>query len=140
MQSKIDEAHAEMRRAHGEKAKLEAELRDGQKQREQEVNLRLRFEEKLNNLHALNRTFQQLSVRNGAVLEQKTLELDEIYQKYDVEKELVIKYKAEAESLAQWKQLKESEIVALKATLEAAQVEAQNATVRARELEMANTS
>lgn len=61
--------------------------------------LRLRFEEKLNTLHALNRTFQQLSVRNGALLSERSSELDVLYKRYDEDKELLIKYKAESEAL-----------------------------------------
>lgn len=102
--------------------------------------LRLRFEEKLNTLHALNRTFQQLSLRNGALLQQKSVELDELYEKYDVEKDHAIRYKADADSLAQWREHAEGELKMLESALEATKVEAQESVKRSRQLEMTTTT
>ena len=58
IKAKIDGLSQELRATTSEKKKLENDLLVGKKQREQEVMLRLRFEEKLNNLHSLNRSFQ----------------------------------------------------------------------------------
>ncbi len=42
-----------------QRVRMEEELTKSQKTHEDEVNLRLKFEEKLNNLHALNRVTNQ---------------------------------------------------------------------------------
>ena len=39
------------------------ELKAGKEKHEKEVNLRLRFEEKLNNLHSMNRSFQEAAIK-----------------------------------------------------------------------------
>lgn len=82
-----------------ENEKLEEELRNGRQQHEHEVMLRLRFEEKLNNLHSLTRTFQLLSERNGALLQEKTEELRDRYELLDRERERAIALKVDVETL-----------------------------------------
>ena len=68
MQAGESKAKDEKRHAEKEYSRVLNQLEANKKQQEQEVMLRLRFEEKLNNLHSLNRTFQQLAQKNKQYL------------------------------------------------------------------------
>ena len=55
VKDELEQVEQEKLKEYQQRVKLEEELLKNQKTHEDEVNLRLRFEEKLNNLHAYNR-------------------------------------------------------------------------------------
>ncbi|CDW85387.1 UNKNOWN [Stylonychia lemnae] len=59
LKEKLDQAEVERAKEQQTRVRMEEELLKNQKTHEEEVNLRLKFEEKLNNLHALNRITNQ---------------------------------------------------------------------------------
>lgn len=56
------------------------ELRFHKQNLESEINLRMKFEERLNLLHSLNRTFNDTASKNDKKLKEKDMELKEIHQ------------------------------------------------------------
>ena len=76
---------------------------------EQEVVLRLRFEEKLNNLHSLNRSFHEIAQRNEERLREKEEEFEIVQGKLDAAQEELFALRASKANLLQWKAHAETE-------------------------------
>ena len=76
---------------------------------EQEVVLRLRFEEKLNHLHSLNRGTHEVAQRNKFRLQAREEELEALKLSYEVSQDQLSKVRAEKEILEQWKAHAEAE-------------------------------
>lgn len=76
---------------------------------EQEVVLRLRFEEKLNHLHSLNRGTHEVAQRNKFRLQAREEELEALKLSYDLSQDQLGKVRAEKEILEQWKTHAEAE-------------------------------
>ena len=76
---------------------------------EQEVVLRLRFEEKLNNLHSLNRSFHEIAERNEDRLKEKIEELKNVQSKLNAAQEELFALRASKAKLMQWKAHAETE-------------------------------
>ena len=78
---------------------------------EQEVVLRLRFEEKLNHLHSLNRGTHEVAQRNKFRLQAREEELEALKLSYELSQDQLSKVRAEKEILDQWKAHAEAEKV-----------------------------
>lgn len=76
---------------------------------EQEVVLRLRFEEKLNHLHSLNRGTHEIAQRNKFRLQAREEELETLKLSYELSQDQLAKVRAEKEVLDQWKAHAEAE-------------------------------
>ena len=56
--------------------RLSDEFKQHRDLHEQEINLRMQFESKLNHLHAVNRTFNETATKNSKIKEQQKEKLD----------------------------------------------------------------
>lgn len=123
MQEQLDQAIEEKKKAESERDKVVYQLNSGKEQHEQEVSLRLKFEEKLNNLHSLNRTFQQLAEKNSILLAGKKEELQQFWSKYDKSLEQLSSFKAQTEILEQWKLHAEKSLIYKQSVMEKTKLE-----------------
>ena len=72
--------------------------------------LRMKFEEKMNHLHSLNRCFQESSTHNRAMLIEKETEVLQLRELFDESQQKLKKISVEKDNVDQWKAVAEKKI------------------------------
>lgn len=90
--------------------KFQDEIQKDKEQHEQEIILRLKFEEKLNNLHAINRRQIDMINEKNELLKNREVDYEAGQAKVDEVMQKLAKLRTEKEYLQHWKANSETQV------------------------------